>query len=176
MKANNKILRVGIAGYGVVGKRRRTVIDAHPRMKTVAVSDKNLKDGSLEGAVLCYTDFEKLLSEDIDVLFVSLPNYLSPKVTILGLEKGLHVFCEKPPGKDVADIESVIEVEKRYPRLKLKYGFNHRYHHSVQAALGLVESGEFGDVINLRGVYGKSNIVNFESEWRTERKKSGGGI
>ena len=30
-------LRVGIAGYGVVGKRRRQVIDAHPALETVAV-------------------------------------------------------------------------------------------------------------------------------------------
>ena len=55
----------------------------------------------------------------------------------------------------MSDIKRVIEIEKKYPQLKLKYGFNHRYHHSVQAALRLIKSGEFGDVINLRGVYGK---------------------
>ena len=148
MKTDEKVLRVGIAGYGVVGKRRRAVIDTHPWMKTVAVSDKKLKNGNLENGVLCYTDFEELLKGDIDVLFVSLPNYLAPKVTILGLEKGLHVFCEKPPGKDVSDIKRVIEVEKIHPKLKLKYGFNHRYHHSVKEAVGLIEGGEFGEVIN----------------------------
>ena len=79
MKADNELLRVGIAGYGVVGKRRRTVIDTHPWMKTVAVSDKNLKEDSLDGSVRCYTNFKDLLREDIDVLFVSLPNYLALK-------------------------------------------------------------------------------------------------
>jgi|TARA_Y100000031_G_scaffold94680_1_gene104034 NAD(P)-dependent dehydrogenase (short-subunit alcohol dehydrogenase family) len=37
---NNK-LRVGIAGYGVVGKRRHFYIDQNPNMKVVAVCDKN---------------------------------------------------------------------------------------------------------------------------------------
>ena len=70
MKSNKKLLRVGIAGYGVVGKRRRTVIDAHPRMQTIAVSDKNLIGRNFEGSARCYTNFNDLLSEDIDVLFV----------------------------------------------------------------------------------------------------------
>ena len=45
-------LKVGIAGYGVVGKRRREVIDAHPALKTVAVSDRRLKgDGAFDDAM-----------------------------------------------------------------------------------------------------------------------------
>jgi len=36
-----KIYRVGIAGFGVVGKRRRQFIDSHPHFKTVAVCDRN---------------------------------------------------------------------------------------------------------------------------------------
>ena len=44
---------------------------------------------------------------DIDVLFVSLPNDAAPDATRLGIVKnGLHVFCEKPPGRSVGDIES----------------------------------------------------------------------
>ena len=35
-----KKLRVGIAGYGVVGKRRRLIIDQHPNLTTVAVCDR----------------------------------------------------------------------------------------------------------------------------------------
>ena len=56
------------------------------------------------------------------------------------------------------------------------YGFNHRYHHSVQEALSLVRKGDFGKVINLRGIYGKSKMINFETDWRSNRKIAGGGI
>ena len=50
------------------------------------------------------------------------------------------------------------------------YGFNHRYHDSVQDALKILRSGELGKVINLRGVYGKSKIIAFnQTNWRTKR-------
>jgi predicted dehydrogenase len=107
---------------------------------------------------------------------VCLPNNIAAEVTIAGLEKGLHVFCEKPPGKDVDDIVSVIEAEQKHPSLKLKYGFNHRYHDSIREALKIIQSGELGDVINLRGVYGKSRVIPFSGGWRSKREIAGGGI
>jgi len=170
-------LRVGIAGYGVVGKRRRTFIDMNPNLKTVAVSDVNFSgDGVLPDGVLYFNDYKKLVEEKLDILFVCLPNYLAPESTIAGLERGIHVFCEKPPGRTVEDIENVIKVEKKHPKLKLKYGFNHRYHDSVKEALRIIESKELGDIINIRGVYGKSKIIPFSGGWRAERRYAGGGI
>jgi len=170
-------LRVGIAGYGAVGRRRRRVIDEHPALVTVAVCDQTFNEtGTLPDGVRHMKDYRALLGEPLDVLFVCLPNYLAPEVTMAGLERGLHVFCEKPPGRTVADIASVIECERRHPGLKLMYGFNHRYHDSVRDALKLIQSGELGRVINLRGVYGKSKMIRFDSDWRTIRAMSGGGI
>jgi len=107
---------------------------------------------------------------------VSLPNYMAAEVTIAGLERGLHVFCEKPPGRDVEDIEKVMEVKNKYPHLQLKYGFNHRHHESVRAALKIIKLGELGEIINVRGVYGKSKMIPFDGNWRSERKFAGGGI
>lgn len=170
-------LRVGIAGYGIVGKKRRFFIDRHPLLETVAVCDKIFEDSAkMADGVKCFKTYEPLVSEELDVLFVSLPNYLAPEVTIAGLEKDLHVFCEKPPGRNMKDIEEVIAVSKSRPEYLLKYGFNHRYHDSVKEALRLVRSGELGEIINLRGIYGKSKIVPFEGNWRSSRKFAGGGI
>ncbi len=171
-------LKVGIAGYGVVGKRRREYIDQHPLFKTVAVCDQTLKAGTrLEDGTPAYSDTQELLkAEKLDVLFVCLPNYLAAKVTLAGLEAGLHVFCEKPPGRDLDDIAQVLIAEKTRPHQKVMYGFNHRYHDSVQDTLKLIQSKELGELINLRGVYGKSKMINFDSDWRTERSLSGGGI
>ena len=170
-------LRVGIAGYGVVGKRRRGVIHAQPGLKTVAVCDRTFSgDGVFDDDVRHYTHYTRLLEENLDVLVVCLTNELAAEVTIAGLQKGLHVFCEKPPGRDLDDIARVMNCEQDHPSLKLKYGFNHRYHDSVRDALEIVESEELGRVINLRGVYGKSKIINFESDWRTKRAIAGGGI
>lgn len=160
-----------------MGKRRRLYIDEHPDLMTVAVCDQNFKEqGLIDYKVKCFSNYQQMLGEELDVLFVSLPNYLAPEVTIAGLEKGLHVFCEKPPGRDLSDIKRVIEAEAKNPGLVLKYGFNHRYHYSVCDALKIINSGELGEIVNLRGVYGKSKIVPFIGEWRAERKFAGGGI
>jgi predicted dehydrogenase len=170
-------LRVGIAGYGVVGKRRRQFIDLNPNLITVALSDINFDHaGTASDGVKFSPTYEGLFNEGLDALFVSLPNYVAADATIAGLERGLHVFCEKPPGRTVQDIQKVIEIEKKNPHLKLKYGFNHRYHNSVKEAKKVIESNQYGEIINLRGVYGKSSIIPFDKGWRSERRYAGGGI
>jgi len=170
-------LKVGIAGYGVVGKRRKECVDQHPNMKIVAVCDREFLGNERNNNVNYYQSYRELLSEDLDILIVCLTNEIAPEVTIAGLEKGLHVFCEKPPGRNVEDIRKVISVENQFPNLKLMYGFNHRYHDSIVEALRIVRSKELGEVINLRGVYGKSQLTTFnQPNWRTKREVAGGGV
>ena len=171
-------LKVGIAGFGVVGKRRKKCVDRHPNLEVEAVCDKTFSDnGYLNDGVRYYTSYQELLTEELDILIVCLTNDIAPEVTIAGLESNLHVFCEKPPGRNVEDIVEVIKYERLHPDLKLMYGFNHRYHESVQDALEILGSGDLGDVINMRGVYGKSKLVTFsQPDWRTKRDIAGGGV
>ncbi len=171
-------LRVGIAGYGVVGKRRKACVDRNPHMRVVAVCDRVLEgEGVFADGVRYYRDYHRLLADDLDVLIVCLTNEIAPEVTVAGLDRGLHVFCEKPPGRNVEDIAGVIRCEGTHPGLKLMYGFNHRYHESVQDALRLIRSNQFGRIINMRGVYGKSKLITFnQSDWRTRREIAGGGV
>jgi len=178
MNSTSTPLKVGIAGYGVVGTRRRDCIDAHPHLSTVAVCDQKLDgEGAYEDGVRYYQTYQRLLEEDLDVLFVCLSNDIAAEVTSAGLKRRLHVFCEKPPGRTVEEIAAVMAVEKQHPTLKLRYGFNHRHHDSVRTALEIVRSGELGPVINLRGVYGKSQLITFgQTSWRTDRAMAGGGV
>jgi predicted dehydrogenase len=171
-------LKVGIAGFGVVGKRRKDCAARHPGLRVVAVCDQTFEDeGTLSDGIRYYRDYRRLLSDDLDVLIVCMTNDVAAEVTIAGLEAGLHVFCEKPPGRNISDIEKVIACERRHPLLKLMYGFNHRYHESVQDALRILRSGELGRVINMRGMYGKAKLVTFnQPDWRTKRQIAGGGV
>jgi predicted dehydrogenase len=171
-------LRVGIAGFGVVGKRRRDCVDRHPNLRVVAVCDRTFDgEGRLADGIQYYRNYRRLLTEGLDVLIVCLTNDIAAEVTIAGLESGLHVFCEKPPGRNVEDIIRVIDYERRSPTLKLMYGFNHRYHESVQDALAILRSGELGRVINMRGMYGKAKLVTFnQPDWRAKREIAGGGV
>jgi predicted dehydrogenase len=171
-------LRVGIAGFGVVGKRRKDCVARHSALRVVAVCDRTLEDeGTFSDGIRYYHDYRRLLTERLDVLIVCLTNDVAAEVTMAGLDAGLHVFCEKPPGRAVEDIAKVIECERRHPRLKLMYGFNHRYHESVQDALRILHSGELGRVINMRGMYGKAKLITFnQPDWRTKREIAGGGV
>lgn len=171
-------LKVGIAGYGIVGKRRRACVDNNINMRLVAVCDRAFEgEGVFADGVRYYPSYTQLLNENLDVLIVCLTNEIAPEVTIAGLDGGLHVFCEKPPGRDVEDIAKVIRCERTHPGLKLMYGFNHRYHESVVDALRLVRSEELGRIINIRGVYGKSKLITFnQPDWRTKRAIAGGGV
>jgi len=173
-----KPIRVGIAGFGIVGKRRRDCIDRNHNFQLVAVSDRDLSAvRDLNPEVSAHQDYQRLFSEDLDALVVCLPNDVAPRVTIQALRNGLHVFCEKPPGRDVSDVLNAISARDEWPDLKLMYGFNHRYHQSVQDALSIAHSGQLGEIINLRGVYGKSKLVTFnQTDWRTKREIAGGGV
>jgi predicted dehydrogenase len=174
---NSTPLRVGIAGYGVVGQRRRSFIDKMPNFETVAICDRKFDlSEHVEEGIASHPDYQSLLDENLDVLFVCMTNDMAPEVSIAGLDRGFHVFCEKPPGRNLQDTQRVYKCEQKHPGLKLKYGFNHRYHDSVLDALKIIQSGELGKIINLRGVYGKSKVINFESDWRTKRSIAGGGI
>ncbi|MDA3003787.1 MAG: Gfo/Idh/MocA family oxidoreductase [Actinomycetota bacterium] len=173
-----KVLRVGIAGYGVVGKRRGDCVERHPNLKLVAVCDRVFtSDGVLPSGVAHFRTYQQLLQQDLDVLIVCMTNDIAAEVTIAGLNLGLHVFCEKPPGRDMSDITNVILAEKKNLQCRLMYGFNHRYHDSVQDALKIIRSGRYGNIINMRGVYGKSKLITFnQADWRAKREIAGGGV
>jgi predicted dehydrogenase len=171
-------LKVGIAGYGIVGKRRRGCVEGNPNLELVAVCDKSFgSDGMFADGIKYYTHYKDLLNQPLDIVIVCMTNDIAPHVTIAALNRDLHVFCEKPPGRNVEDIHDVIEYEKQHPKCKLMYGFNHRYHESVQDAQAIIESGDLGKIINMRGVYGKSKIITFnQPDWRTKREIAGGGV
>jgi predicted dehydrogenase len=58
----------------------------------------------------------------------------------------------------------------------LKYGFNHRYHYSVIAAKKIIQEGKMGNLLWMRGIYGKAGSIDFKSNWRNYKNISGGGI
>ena len=87
------------------------------------------------------------------------------------------MFCEKPPARTHAELLAVKEQSLKSPNLKLMYGFNHRFHLSVEEAKSIIDSNSFGRIINMKGVYGKSQMISFnQTDWRTSREAAGGGI
>ena len=170
-------INVAIIGLGVVGKKRREFIEKNKNYNLVAVSDVFFKKNFTRKKVHYFKNFEDIfkMNNKPDAIFITLPNYLSTKVTILALKKNIHVFCEKPPAKNYNELLKV----KKYlnKKVKLKYGFNHRYHGSIKFAKKIIDSKKLGDVLNIRSLYGKSKILTYtKSDWRSKKKFAGGGI
>ena len=182
MARRPKKIRIGVIGAGGISHAHVKGYQSNEGVEIVAVADvfvdKAQEWANRYGVEHVFDDHRKLLRMDeIDAVSVCTFNKAHAQPTVDALNAGKHVFCEKPPGRDVADIARVIACEKKHPGLKLKYGFNHRYHDSIRDALEILHSGDLGEVINLRGVYGKSQLITFDqSSWRTERKLAGGGV
>ena len=170
-------INVAIIGLGVVGKKRRLFIEKNKKYNLVAASDIRFRKDFKRKGILYFKNYDEVFKLDIklDAIFITLPNYLSADVTIKAIKKNINVFCEKPPAKNYSELLKVKKALKS--NLKLKYGFNHRYHGSIKLAKKYIESKKLGKILNIRGLYGKSKILTYtKSDWRSKKFYAGGGI
>jgi len=152
------------------------ILKKHPDFELCSICDVNKPEIPNTEHIPLFHKYQDLLNTDIDAVFVATPNKYSPDIVITALNMNKHVFCEKPPGRSVADIKKIIAAEKRHKKQVLKFGFNHRYHGAILDAKAAIDSGKFGKIMWMRGIYGKSGGIGFENQWRSDRKNSGGGI
>ena len=172
----SEILKVGIIGLGKMGFIRAREIERNPFMELIVGADVDSSNFTNFPYIKCFQNYQDVISSDIDAVFVCTPNRFTPDMVIASLSAGKHVFCEKPPSRTVQETEAIIAAEQRNPGLKLKFGFNHRYHAGIQEAKRIIDSGRLGRILWLRGVYGKSGGEGFEKSWRSSREMGGGGI
>ena len=165
--------KVGIIGFGIMGKIRKDAIDELGRAEVIAISEPNLPINYNEFPNLSHSEI--INHPDIDIIIVCTPNFLNKKLTIEALNAGKHVFCEKPPAFTSLDVLEIREAEKNSGK-KLMYGFNHRHHDSIIKMKELIESGEYGKVLWSRGRYGKSVTEDYYNQWRSKKELAGGGI
>lgn len=171
-------LRLGIVGFGLIGRRRAQIAAEDGRAALVGVADPTptaREIAAKQFQVPVFADAEELLNrEPLDLLVVATPNSLAVPIAISALRRGLHVLIEKPPGTDAAQCRRLASAAARSGRL-LKVGFNHRYHPALARLLTGVRQGEIGEVINLRAQYGHGGRPGYENEWRGRPQLSGGG-
>jgi len=165
---------VGIIGYGKMGQIRAQTLEKSGVARVVRVYEENALPDDLEYTVSNNMD-DIFHNRNIDTIIICTPNYLNKPLTIKGLEAGKNVFCEKPPAFTASDVEEIIRVEKKSDK-KLMYGFNHRHHESIQYMKNMIDTNEFGNVIWMRGRYGKSVDETFFDTWRAKKDLAGGGI
>lgn len=166
-------MRVGIIGFGKMGQIRAAAAEKIPDVRVVKVFDQVYEP---ETDYPKAANAEEILTDpDIDVVFVCMPNWFNKPYTIAALNNGKHVFCEKPPAFNAAEVREIQEAETA-SRKTLMYGFNHRQHLAVIRMKTLVESGDLGKILWMRGRYGKSVDADYLKGWRSKRELAGGGI
>lgn len=98
------------------------------------------------GIPVSYGSYEALISADnIDAVYIPLPNSLHRQWTIRAAETGKHILCEKPLAmndNECAEMESAA----RRSGVKLMEAFMYRFHPRTQKVLELVQRQAIGDV------------------------------
>ena len=166
-----------IFGYGYMGKIRYRVLRQHPLVKTIRVVDPSIapQDAAELGQNLLPFG-APIPWERFQAVFVCTPNNVTSDLVAEGLRRCGRVFCEKPPGRDWEDFSRIEEAARATPGHTLVFGFNHRLHPAIQAAKTLIGQGGLGEILYIKGVYGKSGGRRYRESWRNNREVSGGGI
>lgn len=159
-----------------MGTRRAERVVDHPSAELVGVSDV---DGSLADAtgaefgVEAVTDHETLLDRDPDCVIISVPNKFHAPIATDAMERGVHVFCEKPLARTVDEAREMVATAMAED-VYLKVGSNLRYFRAIQRFQELVADGAVGDPMFLRGWIGNDGS-HLDGSWFAEEELSGGG-
>ena len=172
----SSVLGVGIVGLGLIGQKRITA--AIDGFDVRAVHDIDQPLATAVGRRL-EIDVSRSLTEllerdDIDVVVVATSHDQLADVALKAVEHGKHALIEKPGGVSSAELRRVSNAAVANGRV-VRVGFNHRFHPSLLRARQLIHDGDYGNLLWIRGRYGHGGRPGYESEWRADRSKSGGG-
>ncbi|MGK5084217.1 Gfo/Idh/MocA family oxidoreductase [Bdellovibrionota bacterium FG-1] len=187
----SKKLRGAIIGYGFIsGKGHLPAYlqraSAQNDVEIVAVADicearRNLAQEALPKAQI-YSDYRALLDQQatgLDFVDISTPPCDHAAIAHAAFDKGLHVLCEKPLTTTLEEAASLLEHARKAKRVLFPC---HNYKHApvVQVIREIIASGKIGQVRSItlntyRNTHAKG-VTEWKTNWRREKKYSGGGI
>jgi predicted dehydrogenase len=165
---------VAIVGAGLIGRKRASALQG---ARLVAVADLDLGRARAladpVGAAATSDWASAVRRDDVDLVIVATTNESLAPVSCAAAAAGKHVLVEKPAARSVAEVDRIAAAAA--PGTLVRVGFNHRYHPALQLAREIVDSGVLGPLMFVRGRYGHGGRVGYESEWRADPERSGGG-
>jgi len=185
------MLRIGIIGFGFMGKTHLRCYRQLPGVKVVAICDSDKgrfianktsgnigqtgKSTNLDDIAL-YTDFVKMLDEQrLDAVSITLPTFMHRDFTVKALKAGLHVLCEKPMAMSVSQCQQMLAAAK-VNKKTLQIGHCIRFWPEYVKAKQIVDSGKYGKVIsaNFRRIAAPPDWS--WKNWLIHSNRSGGAI
>lgn len=173
------MVKIALIGCGTMG---RTHAGGYLKIKEAAVTafcdiqeDRAVRLAELHGAVT-FTSFEEMMEQgDFDVLDVCLPTYLHKEYAIAAMNKGKHVFCEKPIALTLEDGEAMLEAAAANG-VKFSVGHVLRFFPSYRQAQEQIETGRLGVPRLIRTTRNQAFPQWSWENWYQDYEKSGGPI
>ncbi len=140
------------------------IVDPLPEM--AAAARELAPEASIVGSL------EALLDQGLDGIVIATPSALHAAQSIVALEQGLAVFCQKPLGRTRDETAAVVDAARHVDRL-LGVDLSYRYTDSMRKIRDLIVSGELGTIfaadLTFHNAYGPSK------PWFYDKALSGGG-
>jgi len=168
---------IAIIGCGLIGEKRSKSLGKKGKLIACADIDINKakKIATNNKKIKVFYDWKKLLKiKEIDIVIISTFHNELSKILLEAYKRKKHIFVEKPAAKNFNEIKKVISKIKGH-KIKIRVGYNHRYHPSIILSNKLIKSGAIGKLMYIRARYGHGGRLNYQNEWRAKKSISGGG-
>jgi predicted dehydrogenase len=170
-------MNYAIIGCGLIGKKRLAGLPAGSRLAVACDTNTSRAEElvKLANTGRAVTDFKQAVADSqVDAVVVATINSMLAEVAAAAIRAGKHVIVEKPAGVSVGQVDDLISLEEKHG-VRVRVGFNHRYHPAFRKAQEVLLSGVMGDLMFIRARYGHGGRVGYDREWRADPKLSGGG-
>ena len=114
-------LKIAVIGTGLVGSFHAETFFRNPNSELIAVCDIDKeKVNKIANRFKCkaYNEFESLINtEKLDAISIATPEQIRIAPALLAIEKGLKILLEKPLGRNLKDIENLVNKIKNHNKL-----------------------------------------------------------
>lgn len=174
------MIRTAVVGLGKMGLSHLAIVNMHPDLKLVGACDSNAYVRAVLGkhsGLACYGSLDELLAaQTLDAVIIATPSRLHAPMVEAALERGLHVFCEKPFVLNVTAGERLVEIAAQ-KRLVNQVGYHFRFVAAFEEAARVVASGALGRIHHVRAeAYGPVVLRPKGSTWRNSKSEGGGAL
>jgi D-xylose 1-dehydrogenase (NADP+, D-xylono-1,5-lactone-forming) len=173
-----RAVKWGILSTASINRKVIPAAHASPKVDLVAVAsrgqaraDEYAKKWEIERA---YGSYDALLAdEEVEAVYISLPNSMHCQWAIRALEAGKHVLCEKPLSRHTSEVEAAFAAADRTGRL-LSEAFMYRHNPQTRRAKQLVDEGAIGELRLIRAAF--SYPLYDEDNIRLSTELEGGAL
>ncbi len=174
---STRIFHWGIIGPGKIARKFASDLRSLPNARVHAVastSEERARDFATEfGAPHAFGSYAELMDcPGLDVVYIATPHALHCENTLMCLEHGLPVLCEKPFAMNLAEARRMVTAAHRN-RVFLMEALWTRFIPSMHHALELIAEGAIGEVHTVKSDFGF--IMPFDPQSRLFNKALGGG-